>query len=179
MFFACFPFRRSSMKFYGRQHQKTLLARIAEECKQEEERRKNRRTWNCRGRNGHMTRPGRVKLGRIRGQVHGDQDLLGDGFALDEGDRRSGVWHVGQTVSIPKTRRSRLDHLICLALDLGLSLHARPKGATPRRHCPRARATADFSPAPVGRGWAIPSRVACWHRPKKVRPCRAGREPRC
>ena len=28
-----------------------------------------------------------VKLRRFCGQVHGDQDLLGDGFALDEGDQ--------------------------------------------------------------------------------------------
>jgi CRISPR/Cas system type I-B associated protein Csh2 (Cas7 group RAMP superfamily) len=31
-------------------------------------------------------RTGRVKLGRIRWQVHRGQDLLGDGFALDQGD---------------------------------------------------------------------------------------------
>ena len=28
-----------------------------------------------------------MKLGRIRGQMHGDQDLPGDGFALDERDQ--------------------------------------------------------------------------------------------
>ena len=39
--------------------------------------------------------------------------------------RRSGVWHVGQMVSTPKTRRSRSDHLMYLGLLLGLTLLAK------------------------------------------------------
>ena len=39
--------------------------------------------------------------------------------------RCSGVWQLGQTVSIPNTRRSRSDHLMYLGLLLGLSLLAK------------------------------------------------------
>ena len=38
--------------------------------------------------------------------------------------RRRGVRHVGQMVSIPKTLRSRSDHLMYLGRHLGLSLLA-------------------------------------------------------
>ena len=50
--------------------------------------------------------------------------FLAMGSLLMREIRRSGVWHVGQMVSIPKTRRSRSDHLMYLGLFLGLSLPA-------------------------------------------------------
>jgi hypothetical protein len=65
-----------------------------------------------------------VKVGRIRGQVHGDQDLLGDGFALDEGDQAQRSLACRADGLDPEDRRSRSDHLMYLGLFLGLTLPA-------------------------------------------------------
>ena len=47
--------------------------------------------------------------------------FLAMGSLLIREIRRSGVWHFSQTVSTPKTRRSKSDHLMYLRLLLGLS----------------------------------------------------------
>jgi hypothetical protein len=84
--------------------------------------------WRARGDGRGEAAWGRGRAGRplgswgtSAGRCIATRIFLAMGLLLMSEIRRSGVWHLGHRVSIPKTVRNNCDHLMYFGLPLGLS----------------------------------------------------------